>query len=125
MSPRRKNGNAQRSLVRALVIIFVGAFLLASQPRIPESFAHPIPDRESRILNLGDLLNVANRMKQLESHVVALVGDLTSPLAMVSDVAIDAGVSSEACPLGVAPSTSTAVALACAMRIAVTFLLLS
>ena len=59
MFPPRKNGNAQRSLVRALLTIFVGTFLLASQPRIPEIFAHPIPDRESKYLNVGEFLDAA------------------------------------------------------------------
>jgi hypothetical protein len=49
MSPRRKNGNAQRSLIGALLTLFIGMFLLASQPRTPEVFAHPLPDRGSNI----------------------------------------------------------------------------
>jgi hypothetical protein len=67
MFPCRKSGNAQRSLIKALLTIFVVTFLVASQPRMPEIFAHPLPDRESRILNLGDLLNVAIAGRGLKS----------------------------------------------------------
>ena len=32
---------------------------MASQPRMPEIFAHHLPDRESRYLNVGDFLEAA------------------------------------------------------------------
>jgi hypothetical protein len=61
---------------RAFLTIFIGTFLLASQPRMPEVFAHLLPDRESRILNLGDLLNVAIAGRGFKS------GDFQNPVRL-------------------------------------------
>jgi len=55
----RGDSNTTRLFARAFLTVFVGTFLLVSQPRIPKIFAHPAPDRESRILNLGDFLAAA------------------------------------------------------------------
>jgi len=55
----RGDSNTTRLFARAFLTVFVGTFLLVSQPRIPKIFAHPAPDSESRILNLGDFLAAA------------------------------------------------------------------
>lgn len=55
------------------------------------------------------LLNVAKRMGL---PVIALAGDSDSTLAQFADVFLDVSVAEEACPLGLAPTASTAVALA-------------
>jgi len=60
----------------------------------------------------AEVLQVLNVAKRLALPVVAIAGDRDSTLAQYADVFLDAGVTEEACPLGLAPTTSTAVALA-------------
>jgi arabinose-5-phosphate isomerase len=60
----------------------------------------------------AEVLQVLNVAKRLALPVVAIAGDRDSSLAQYADVFLDAGVTEEACPLGLAPTTSTAVALA-------------
>jgi arabinose-5-phosphate isomerase len=45
-------------------------------------------------------------------HVISIVGNISSSLARRSDIVLDASVSKEACPLNLAPTASTTVALA-------------
>ncbi len=60
----------------------------------------------------AEVLQVLNVAKRLALPVVAIAGDRDSTLAQYADVFLDAGITEEACPLGLAPTTSTAVALA-------------
>ena len=53
-----------------------------------------------------------NLVKQLEIKLIAITGDSDSTLSKYSDVVLCMGEMSEACPLGVAPSVSTACMLA-------------
>ncbi len=50
--------------------------------------------------------------KRLGMSVIAVTGNPASSLARHADVALDAGVREEACPLGLAPTASTTAALA-------------
>lgn len=52
--------------------------------------------------------------------IVAVVGNLNSTLARRSDAVLDASVDQEACPLNLAPTTSTTVALAIGDALAMT-----
>jgi arabinose-5-phosphate isomerase len=60
----------------------------------------------------AEVLQILNVAKRLGLPVIAMVGDGGSSLAQFADVCLDVSVASEACPLGLAPTTSTAVALA-------------
>jgi arabinose-5-phosphate isomerase len=51
-------------------------------------------------------------IKRLGIKIIALTGNVKSTLANVSDAVIDVGVEREACPLGLAPTSSTTAALA-------------
>jgi len=51
-------------------------------------------------------------LKQRQVPIVAIVGNLNSTLAERADAVLDASVDQEACPLNMAPTTSTTVALA-------------
>lgn len=51
-------------------------------------------------------------IKRLGVPIVALTGNLTSTLARYSDAVLDVGVEREACPLNLAPTSSTTAALA-------------
>jgi len=59
-----------------------------------------------------ELLVVLDSLKRRGARLIAITGDTNSSLAKVSDVALDAGVNREACPLNLAPTTSTTAALA-------------
>ena len=59
-----------------------------------------------------ELLTILPTLKQREISIVAIVGKLDSNLARYAEVVLDASVDYEACPLNLAPTTSTTVALA-------------
>jgi arabinose-5-phosphate isomerase len=60
----------------------------------------------------GELVSLVPHLQRRGAKLIALTGDARSSLARGADVHLDAAVSSEACPLGVAPSASTTAALA-------------
>jgi arabinose-5-phosphate isomerase len=59
-------------------------------------------------------------LKNRSVPIVAVVGNLNSTLAHRSDAVLDASVDQEACPLNLAPTTSTTVALAIGDALAMT-----
>ena len=59
-------------------------------------------------------------LKNRKVAIVALVGNVDSTLARRADVVLDASVDKEACPLNLAPTTSTTVALAIGDALAMT-----
>jgi arabinose-5-phosphate isomerase len=59
-----------------------------------------------------EVTRLINLVKQLEIRLIAITGDSDSTLCKYSDVTLCMGQMSEACPLGVAPSVSTACMLA-------------
>lgn len=60
----------------------------------------------------AEVLQIVNLARRLGLPVIALSGERNSTLAQCADVSLDVSVAGEACPLGLAPTTSTAVALA-------------
>jgi arabinose-5-phosphate isomerase len=69
-----------------------------------------------------EILAMLPFLKHREVPLVAVVGNLRSSLASRADVALDAGVEREACPLNLAPTTSTTVALALGDALALTLM---
>ncbi len=59
-----------------------------------------------------ELLAILPSLKQRDVSIIAIVGNLRSSLASQSDSVLDASVDQEACPLNLAPTASTTVALA-------------
>jgi arabinose-5-phosphate isomerase len=59
-------------------------------------------------------------LKNRHVAIVAIVGNVNSTLARRADVVLDASVDKEACPLNLAPTTSTTVALAIGDALAMT-----
>ena len=59
-----------------------------------------------------EVIRLINLVKQLEIKLIAITGDSESTLSRHADVVLCMGQISEACPLGVAPSVSTACMLA-------------
>ena len=69
-----------------------------------------------------EILQMLPYLKRRGVPLIALVGNLDSTLARRADVAIDASVDQEACPLNLAPTTSTTVALALGDALALTLM---
>ena len=61
-------------------------------------------------------------LKKIGCKVIALTGNTKSVLSKYSDVVLDVSVKKEACPLGLAPTTSTTAALAMSDALAVCLL---
>jgi arabinose-5-phosphate isomerase len=59
-----------------------------------------------------ELVNFVSFAKRFQVRVIGMTGKTTSAIAKLSDFHIDTGVKAEACPLGVAPTSSTTVQLA-------------
>ena len=63
-----------------------------------------------------ELVHVLSAAKNLGARVAVMTGDPESTLGREADMTLDIGVEREACPLGLAPTTSTTVSLALGMR---------
>jgi arabinose-5-phosphate isomerase len=59
----------------------------------------------------SEILNAIDPVHQIGCTIVAMTGNLQSPLAQRSDYALSVHVDKEACPLGLAPTTSTTATL--------------
>jgi arabinose-5-phosphate isomerase len=70
----------------------------------------------------SELLQVLNIAKRLGLPVIAIAGDRDSTLAQYADVFLDVSVAEEACPFGLAPTTSTAAAMAMGDALAMTLM---
>lgn len=60
----------------------------------------------------AEILQILNVVKRLGLPLISVSGDPSSTLARLADVNLDVSVAEEACPFGLAPTTSTAAALA-------------
>ena len=69
-----------------------------------------------------EVLRLLERVRRLGARIVALTGSPSSTLGRAADVALDCGVSGEACPLNLAPTASTTAALAFGDALAMTLL---
>ncbi|HEY0101183.1 MAG TPA: KpsF/GutQ family sugar-phosphate isomerase [Pyrinomonadaceae bacterium] len=69
-----------------------------------------------------ELLAMLPFLKHRQTAIIAVVGNLRSTLAARADVVLDASVDKEACPLNLAPTTSTTVALAIGDALALTLM---
>jgi arabinose-5-phosphate isomerase len=69
-----------------------------------------------------EILSLLPALNQRGVSLIALVGRVDSTLARNADVVLDASVDQEACPLNLAPTTSTTVALAIGDALAMTLM---
>ena len=69
-----------------------------------------------------EIIEMLPYLKRRQVPIIALVGNLNSTLAHRADAVIDASVDQEACPLNLAPTTSTTVALAVGDALALTLM---
>ena len=103
----------------------------------PATFLHPVDSLHGDLGIVGrddaaivlsksgdspELMMLVDHLKRLGVPVVAIIGNVASPLGRQADVALDAAVDAEACPFDLAPTTSTTVALALGDALAVALL---
>lgn len=103
----------------------------------PALFLHPSDALHGGIgiLNAEDIVLVLSNSGETDEVIallpyikhrgvplIALVGNLNSTLAQRADAVLDASVTEEACPLNLAPTTSTTVALALGDALALTLM---
>src|SRR5260370_14049025 len=69
-----------------------------------------------------ELLELLPFLKRRNVPLVAILGNLKSTIAQRADAVVDASVDQEACPLNLAPTTSTTVALALGDALALTLM---
>lgn len=69
-----------------------------------------------------EIVRLLPALKKIGVEMIALTGNPRSTLARNADVVLDISIDREACPLGLAPSTSTAAALAMGDALALTLL---
>ena len=58
-----------------------------------------------------EVVKLLPALRRLDAKIIALVGSLDSTLAKASNIVLDASIDKEACPLNLAPTTSTLTAL--------------
>lgn len=58
-----------------------------------------------------EILRLLPALERLKVKIIAIIGRLDSTLGRVADIVLDASVDKEACPLNLAPTTSTLTAL--------------
>jgi arabinose-5-phosphate isomerase len=70
----------------------------------------------------AELITLLPLLKRLEVPLITLTGNSESILARASDVNLDISIKQEACPLGLAPTTSTTVSLVMGDALAIALL---
>lgn len=59
----------------------------------------------------NEILNIIDPLHRLGCTIIAMTGNMDSPLAQRADYSLSIHVDTEACPLGIAPTTSTTATL--------------
>ena len=72
--------------------------------------------------NTSELNLLLSSLKKRGVSIIAMTGGLDSALAKAADITLDIGIPREACPLGLAPTTSTTATLAMGDALAVVLL---
>ena len=71
---------------------------------------------------VSEILTLLPMLKRLPVPLISLTGNATSTLAEMANINLDVGVEKEACPLGLAPTSSTTASLAMGDALAVAVL---
>ena len=72
--------------------------------------------------NTYEIVTLLPLLKRLEVPLITLTGNMESILAKTADVNLDVSIKQEACPLGLAPTTSTTVSLVMGDALAIALL---
>lgn len=84
--------------------------------------AHDVVIALSNSGETGEVLNILPSLRRIGASLIAMVGNPNSTLGKNADVTLNVGVSQEACPLGLAPTSSTTAALAYGDALAIVLL---
>lgn len=121
-----KSGLIGRKIAATLTSTGTGAFFLHPGDALHGDLGIVGSDDVAVILsNSGEtdeLVAILPHLKHRQIPIIAILGNLNSTLARNADVVLDASVDKEACPLNLAPTTSTTVALAIGDAIAMTLM---
>jgi arabinose-5-phosphate isomerase len=121
-----KSGNIAEKIAATLTSTGTAAVYLHPSDALHGGLGLVTPDDIVVALsNSGETDEVLTMLPYLKNRrvpVIALVGNLRSTLARSADVSLDASVDQEACPLNLAPTTSTTVALAIGDALAMTLM---
>lgn len=60
----------------------------------------------------GEVLNILPSLRRIGAKLIVMVGNPNSTLGKDADIVLNVGISKEACPLGLAPTSSTTAVLA-------------
>jgi arabinose-5-phosphate isomerase len=69
-----------------------------------------------------ELIRLLESIRRIGARLIAITGESQSTLAKAADIALDCGISEEACPMNLAPTASTTAALALGDALAMTLL---
>ncbi len=72
--------------------------------------------------NTSEIMTILPLLKRLGVPLISFTGDKTSPIAKAATINLDVSVSQEACPLGLAPTSSTTAALVMGDALAIALL---
>ena len=70
----------------------------------------------------GEIIALIPALKRLDVNIIALTGVKNSTLANISDIVLDTSVDREACPLNLAPTTSTLITMVLGDALAVSLM---
>ena len=111
-----KSGIAARKIASTLTSTGTAAIFLHSLDALHGDLGVVTSDDAAiAISNSGEseeLVAVLSHLKQRGVPIIAILGNGDSSIGRQADVALDASVDEEACPLNLAPTTSTTVAIA-------------
>ena len=103
----------------------------------PATYLHPVDSQHGDLGIVGqddvaillsksgetqELFGLVNSLQRMRVPIISITGQRDSTLAELANEVLDAGVAEEACPLDLAPTTSTTVALAIGDALAVALL---
>lgn len=69
-----------------------------------------------------EIMSLIPLLKRMGTRLISMTGDTQSPLALASDAHLNTGVETEACPLDLAPTSSTTTALVMGDALAIALL---
>jgi arabinose-5-phosphate isomerase len=121
-----KSGNIAQKI--AATLTSTGTLALFLHPSDAAHGGMGIVSAEDVVLVLSnsgeteEIVSMLPHLQHRQTHIIAIVGNLDSTLARRADIALDASVEQEACPLNLAPTTSTTVALAMGDALAMTLM---
>ncbi len=111
-----KSGIICRKIAATLSSTGTPAFFLHPAEAIHGDLGVITPDDVVIAMSQGgetaEVLRVLEFIRRIGATIISLTGAPRSTLAQASDVALDCGVSEEACPMNLAPTASTTAALA-------------